>query len=294
MEIGGERSPLSVRDVVERHGGEVWVERDRARGLSFFRFLLPLASGEPGDSLAAGDSRPEYYDFDLFAAGEGSRALDDRLLGEIAYTVFDTETTGLDPAGGDEILADRRDPHRQRQAAARRVLRAAGRSAAQHSRGGDPDPRHPAGDGPRPADDRRGAARVSCLRPRHGARRAQRGLRHALPEAQGGRQRRTVRPAGARYPAAVERGASRARHRTASRRSRRAWAWRCPAATRRSATRWRRPRCSSSCFRSCASRASSPWGRHARRRRNPTMHGFDTKACRGQVRCFWRARPYGN
>ena len=105
MEIGGERSPLSVRDVVERHGGEVWVQRDRARELSFFRFLLPLASGEPGDSLAPGDSRPEYYDFDLFGAGEGSGALDDRLLGEIAYTVFDTETTGLDPAGGDEILS---------------------------------------------------------------------------------------------------------------------------------------------------------------------------------------------
>ena len=105
MEIGGERSPLSVRDVVERHGGEVWVQRDPARELSFFRFLLPLASGEPGDSLAPGDSRPEYYDFDLFAAGEGSRALDDRVLGEIAYTVFDTETTGLDPAGGDEILS---------------------------------------------------------------------------------------------------------------------------------------------------------------------------------------------
>ena len=51
MEIGGERSPLSVRDVVERHGGEVWVQRDRARELSFFRFLLPLASGEPGDAF---------------------------------------------------------------------------------------------------------------------------------------------------------------------------------------------------------------------------------------------------
>ena len=105
MEIGGERSPLSVRDVVERHGGEVWVSRDPARELSFFRFLLPLASGEPSDSLAPGDSRPEYYDFDLFAAGEGSRALDERVLWEIAYTVFDTETTGLDPAGGDEILS---------------------------------------------------------------------------------------------------------------------------------------------------------------------------------------------
>jgi DNA polymerase-3 subunit epsilon len=94
--------PLSVRDVVERHGGEVWVEADRANACAFFRFLLPLASGDPAEA-ADGGARPEFYDFDLFRAGAGSAA-DDRALGEIAYTVFDTETTGLDPAGGDEIL----------------------------------------------------------------------------------------------------------------------------------------------------------------------------------------------
>ncbi len=50
------------------------------------------------------DSRPEYYDFDLFALGESNRALDERALAELSYTVFDTETTGLDPAGGDKII----------------------------------------------------------------------------------------------------------------------------------------------------------------------------------------------
>ena len=104
MQRGSERSPLSVRDVAERHGGEVWFERDAARGLSFFRFLLSLATGEPVVAVAPGSERPEYYDFDLFAASEGSRALDDLPLAEIAYTVFDTETTGLDPAQGDEII----------------------------------------------------------------------------------------------------------------------------------------------------------------------------------------------
>ncbi|PSH61711.1 DNA polymerase III subunit epsilon [Phyllobacterium brassicacearum] len=104
MQVGDVLSPLSVRDVAERHGGEVWFEHDRARSLSFFRFLLPLATGEPAAAVTHKDSRPEYYDFDLFAASEGSRALDERLLGDIAYTVFDTETTGLHPAHGDEII----------------------------------------------------------------------------------------------------------------------------------------------------------------------------------------------
>jgi DNA polymerase-3 subunit epsilon len=52
----------------------------------------------------APDSRPEFYDFDLFQTSPGSRELDEHTLAEITYTVFDTETTGLDPSSGDEII----------------------------------------------------------------------------------------------------------------------------------------------------------------------------------------------
>ncbi len=108
MRFGTERSPLTVRDVIERHGGEMWFERDRVRHLAFFRFLLPLASVQGPVESAMGDdssySRPEYYDFDLFQMTEQGSALDDRPLTELAYTVFDTETTGLSPAGGDAII----------------------------------------------------------------------------------------------------------------------------------------------------------------------------------------------
>jgi DNA polymerase-3 subunit epsilon len=107
MRIGNQSVPLTLREVVQRHGGEFWFERDRVRHQAFFRFLLPLA-GERDELEAAtfvrADSRPEYYDFDLFRVTESTRALDDRRLVELTYTVFDTETTGLEPSAGDEII----------------------------------------------------------------------------------------------------------------------------------------------------------------------------------------------
>jgi DNA polymerase III subunit epsilon len=104
---GADTSGLTVRDVVERHGGAFWFERERTRHQAFFRLLVPLA--DPQDRLDTtlylrGESRPEYYDFDLFRTTEQTRSLDDRPLSDLAYTVFDTETTGLDPAQGDEII----------------------------------------------------------------------------------------------------------------------------------------------------------------------------------------------
>ena len=107
MRFGNERSPLTVRDVVERHGGEMWFERERVRHQAFFRFMLPLASVQGVVDAELGESefsRPEYYDFDLFKQSDQDSALDDRLLSELTYTVFDTETTGLNPAGGDAII----------------------------------------------------------------------------------------------------------------------------------------------------------------------------------------------
>jgi DNA polymerase III subunit epsilon len=109
MRVGERVSALSVRDVMQRHGGEFWFERDRVRQQAFFRLLLPLAEdvGDTEQLNAAAlrhDSRPEFYDFDLFQASESHHALDERRLAELSFTVFDTETTGLDPSAGDEII----------------------------------------------------------------------------------------------------------------------------------------------------------------------------------------------
>lgn len=111
MRIGGATSSLSVADVVQRCNGEIWFQRERVSHRAYFRILLPAADAprEPVPPLlpilpARGGDRPEFYDFDLFGWSSGSHALDDRPLGELAYTVFDTETTGLSPSEGDEII----------------------------------------------------------------------------------------------------------------------------------------------------------------------------------------------
>ena len=106
MQAADEKSPLSLRDVVERHGGEIWYQREKAAHRAFFRFVLPVATPEieqDQEESRRGAGRPEYYDFDLFSYEADSVDLD-RKLNELTYTVFDTETTGLEPSAGDEII----------------------------------------------------------------------------------------------------------------------------------------------------------------------------------------------
>jgi DNA polymerase-3 subunit epsilon len=107
IQVGAEGSPLSVRDVLERHGGELWLQNEPGGGASF-RFLVPAAQVAPAPPRAAAvpiESRPEYYDFDLFRRSGTTAAQQERSLIELAYTAFDTETTGLEPSAGDEIIS---------------------------------------------------------------------------------------------------------------------------------------------------------------------------------------------
>jgi DNA polymerase-3 subunit epsilon len=97
----------TVRKVIERHGGEVFAQADAGAGTACVRLLVPVAEpvgDRPRPVRMAEPSRPEFYDFDLFRAGEGDPARDDTELDELAFTVFDTETTGLRPSE-DEIIS---------------------------------------------------------------------------------------------------------------------------------------------------------------------------------------------
>lgn len=107
MQVGSKQTPLTLKDVLERHGGEIWHQRDETSGDSCLRFLLPLGevAPQPPRRRLPEESRPEFYDFDLFRSVGTQREFDDQPLGEITYTVFDTETTGLQPSAGDEIIS---------------------------------------------------------------------------------------------------------------------------------------------------------------------------------------------
>ena len=107
LQVGTEQTPLSIRHVLERHGGEVWHQSNPPEQGSWFRFLIPLA--EPAAPRqrrrVPAASRPEYYDFDLFKNVGAAHGLVAQPLSELSYTVFDTETTGVEPSAGDKIVS---------------------------------------------------------------------------------------------------------------------------------------------------------------------------------------------
>lgn len=51
------------------------------------------------------ESRPVYYESGLFDESKQSSELNNMLLKDLSFVVFDTETTGLDPSNGDEIIS---------------------------------------------------------------------------------------------------------------------------------------------------------------------------------------------
>ena len=104
MPLAGANGVADGRGVLQRHGTECWSRSERV-GEALIRIPLPAAEPpEVADAPRRRPPRPEFYDFDLVAtpAPEGLR---ERPLRNLAYVVFDVETTGLDLSGGDVPVA---------------------------------------------------------------------------------------------------------------------------------------------------------------------------------------------
>jgi DNA polymerase-3 subunit epsilon len=91
------------------HDMEVWSHALEKGNRAYLRFLFPtveVCKQEPVRKLTIlPRSRPEFFDFDLFNQPDQRPELDNQRLTELTYTVFDTETTGLNPREGDEIIS---------------------------------------------------------------------------------------------------------------------------------------------------------------------------------------------
>jgi DNA polymerase-3 subunit epsilon len=103
---GDSDHPLTLASVIAQQGGEAAYRYHHESEASCYRLLLPTATPQAPLQLQARPAgRPEFYDFDLFHQPGQNEQLDQRLLAQLSYTVFDTETTGLHPTEGDEIIS---------------------------------------------------------------------------------------------------------------------------------------------------------------------------------------------
>lgn len=94
---------MTIRDVLIHHAGDAFRQEHRT-GRSWLQ--LPMRKGlevhfQPKPSLP---TRPEFYDLALLDNSRDIGELGRRSLRALTFVVFDTETTGLHPSQGDQIV----------------------------------------------------------------------------------------------------------------------------------------------------------------------------------------------
>jgi len=91
--IGDEKSPLTLKEVIQNHEAALWPIVDaKHEEQSCIRFLLRAEEGMSRENLRPitilPESHIEFYDFDLLGRSGSDSGLDSRLLTELSYTVL--------------------------------------------------------------------------------------------------------------------------------------------------------------------------------------------------------------
>ncbi len=108
--IGPEQLSFTLKEILEYHHMDIGSYPGKQdTDLSYIRIFIPaFAAPESVRQRSVAilpESRPEFFDFDLFHQSGQRAEIDNRRLDELTYTVFDMETTGLDISGGDRIVS---------------------------------------------------------------------------------------------------------------------------------------------------------------------------------------------
>jgi len=94
----------TVGEVLRRHNSDIWSQFHRRPGHALLRLPLPASTRQWREPPKDLPERPEFYDFSLAEHRAEWGDLLNHPLNALTYVVFDTETTGLSPSKGDEII----------------------------------------------------------------------------------------------------------------------------------------------------------------------------------------------
>ncbi|MFZ1830684.1 MAG: exonuclease domain-containing protein [Candidatus Competibacteraceae bacterium] len=94
----------TVGEVLRRHNSDIWSQFHRRPGHALLRLPLPASTRQWREPPKDLPERPEFYDFSLAEHRAEWGGLLNYPLTALTYVVFDTETTGLSPSKGDEII----------------------------------------------------------------------------------------------------------------------------------------------------------------------------------------------